>query len=67
VEAYWKPYLERRNVKPSTRKGYESVLNTHILPVLGEVKLTEVVPLQIEEFLRGKAIQPKRFATSSCC
>ncbi len=33
VEAYWKPYLERRNVKPSTRKGYESVLNAHILPV----------------------------------
>lgn len=55
VEAYWKPYLERRNVKPSTRKGYESVLNTHILPVLGDVKLTEVVPLQIEGFLHGKA------------
>jgi len=55
VEAYWKAYLERRNVKPSTRKGYESVLNTHILPVLRDVRLTEVVPLQIEEFLRSKA------------
>lgn len=55
VKAYWKPYLERRNVKPSTRKGYESVLNIHILPVLGEAKLTEVVPLQIEDFLRGQA------------
>jgi Phage integrase, N-terminal SAM-like domain len=38
VEAYWKPYLERRNVKPSTRKGYASVLNTHILPVLGDAE-----------------------------
>lgn len=55
VTAYWKPYLERRNIKPSTRKGYESVLNIHILPVLGEAKLTEVVPLQIEDFLRGQA------------
>ena len=55
VEAYWKAYLERRNGKPSTRKGYESVLNTHILPVLRDVRLTEVVPLQIEEFLRSKA------------
>ncbi len=57
VAAYWKPYLERRKVKPSTRKGYESVLNTHILPLLGDVTLTEVVPLQIEEFLRKKADQ----------
>jgi integrase len=55
VRAYWKPYLERRSVKPSTRKGYESVLNTHIFPFLGDVKLTEVVPLQIEELLRSKA------------
>jgi Phage integrase, N-terminal SAM-like domain len=70
VEAYWKPYLERRNVKPSTRKGYASVLNTHILPVLGDVKLTEVVPLQIEGFLHGKAskgLSGKTFATFLYC
>ncbi len=57
VEAYWKPYLERRNVKQSTRKGYESVLNTHILPVLADVPVTDVVPLQIEDVLRKKADQ----------
>jgi integrase len=34
---------------------YPADHHTHILPVLGNVKVTEVVPLRIEEFLRAKA------------
>src|ERR1700732_5005862 len=31
VEAYWRPYLDRRGVKPSTRLSYECALTRHIL------------------------------------
>ena len=35
VEAYWRPYLDRRGVKPSTKQSYECALQRHILPSLG--------------------------------
>jgi len=54
VEEYWKPYLERKGVKPSTRSGYQSVLDRHVFPVLGDVRLVDVVPLQIEQLVRSK-------------
>lgn len=55
VDNYWKPYLERKNTKPSTLRGYESVLDNHILPSLGDMSLTEIVPINIEELLQVKA------------
>jgi integrase len=54
VEHYWKPYLDRKGVKPSTRKSYESGIKRHILPRIGEMPLPSVTPLQVEEFLRGR-------------
>lgn len=62
VETYWKPYLDRKRVKPSTRLSYQSSLGRHILPVLGELRLTDIAPLQIEELLRqkmGGTLSPK--------
>ncbi len=55
VDAYWKPYLERKQVKPSTLSGYQSVLDTHILPTLGDIVLSEIVPLRVEELVQSKA------------
>jgi integrase len=55
VEGYWKPYLERKQVKPSTKAGYESVLKVHILPTLGEIRLVDIAPLHIEDLLHAKA------------
>ena len=54
VDAYWKPYLDRRLVKPSTRLNYESALRLHILPDLGALLLAEIVPLHIESLLQKK-------------
>jgi integrase len=54
VETYWKPYLQRKNVKPSTEKGYGCVLEVHILPTLGELPLIQISPMHIEELIRGK-------------
>jgi len=52
VEAYWRPYLDRKQVKPSTKRGYESVLNHHILPTLGNLRLADVSPLHVENLVR---------------
>ncbi len=53
VADFWRPYLERKNVKPSTKLSYESGLK-HILPMLGDLRILDVAPLHIEEFLQKK-------------
>jgi integrase len=55
VEAIWKPYAERTGMKPSTRTGYDCALKKHILPVLGDLKLTDITPLHIENFVKAKS------------
>jgi len=55
LDSYWKPYLERKQTKPSTVRGYQSVLDNHILPFLGEMMLTEIAPINVEELLQAKA------------
>ena len=54
VVAYWKPYLERKNTKPSTRLSYESNLECHVEPVLGTLRLADISPLHVEDFVRAK-------------
>jgi integrase len=55
IERYWWPYVDRKHLKPSTRKGYECLLNSHILPTLGELRLIDVTPLHIEALLQKEA------------
>ena len=55
MDAFWKPYLDRKRVKPSTRQGYKSVLERHILPVLGDLRLVDIVPLHVEQLAQAKA------------
>ena len=52
VETYWRPYLDRKQIKPSTRRSYESGLKLHILPTLGSLLLLEVAPLHVENVVR---------------
>lgn len=54
VEAFWKPYLERKGIKPSTQVGYDCALQKHILPAFGDLKLTEITPLHIENLMKAK-------------
>jgi integrase len=55
VEGYWKPYLDRKSLKPSTRENYDSVLENHILPALGDHRITEVCPMHIEQLVQAKS------------
>jgi integrase len=65
VDSYWKPYLDRKNVKLSTRASYQSALGLHILPALGELRIREIVPLHIENLIQAKLASGLRSKTVS--
>ena len=54
VDALWRPYLERKLVKPSTKRSYNCELNAHILPALGSMRISDVSPLHIEKVLQSR-------------
>ena len=49
--------MDRKQVKPSTKAAYESILKIHIEPTLGEMRLVDLAPLHIEELLQAKVKQ----------
>jgi integrase len=54
VDALWRPYLDRKQVKPSTKRSYDCELRVHILPALGAMRITDVSPLHIEKLLQSR-------------
>lgn len=49
-------FLERwvrdaRDIRPTTRHGYEAVVRTHLIPRLGLIRLSELSPLHVEALL----------------
>ena len=54
VDALWRPYLDRKQVKPSTKRSYDCELRVHILPVLGPMRIADVAPLHIEKLLQAR-------------
>jgi integrase len=55
VDAYWKPSLDRKGLKLSTRESYQSALDRHILPTFGDYRIKDIVPLHVEEFSQAKS------------
>lgn len=39
VDSLWRPYLDRKQVKPSTKRSYDCELRVHILPNLGAMRI----------------------------
>jgi len=54
VDALWRPYLDRKQVKPSTKRSYDCELRVHILPALGAMRISDVAPLHIEKLLQSR-------------
>ena len=55
VEAYWKPSLDRKGLKLSTRESYGSGLERHILPAFGDYRIKDIAPLHVEGFSQSKS------------
>lgn len=52
-------YLDRwiklkTNIESSTWRTYEGYIRNHIKPALGRIRLTELKPLQVQEFIRDR-------------
>jgi hypothetical protein len=54
VDALWRPYMDRKQVKPSTKRSYDCELRVHILPALGAMRIADVSPLHIERLLQSR-------------
>ncbi|HWF92294.1 MAG TPA: tyrosine-type recombinase/integrase [Terriglobales bacterium] len=54
VDALWRPYLDRKQVKASTKRSYDCELRVHILPTLGAIRISDVSPLHIEGLLQSR-------------
>jgi integrase len=54
VDTFWKPYLNRKNLKPATKLGYQCVLDCHLFPDLGDIPLTGITPLHVESLVSKK-------------
>jgi hypothetical protein len=55
VDAYWKPSLDRKCLKLSTRQTYDSALECHIMPALGDYRISDVAPLHVEKLAQAKS------------
>lgn len=50
-----------RNIRPTTRHGYEVAVEYHLVPALGHIRLSELAPLHVERAIRGwlERVSPK--------
>ena len=55
IAAYLERWLgeKKRTIKPSTLEQYESCVNRSIAPVIGNVKLDKLTPLQVQNLVNG--------------
>lgn len=60
AETCWKLLWERKHLKPSTREYYECNLNKHILPALGDMELSSITPMDVEQFVGKLATLNRR-------
>jgi integrase len=52
---------DARNIRPTTRKGYASVVTNHLVPTIGAIPLAALSPLDVESMLTTLAprVSPK--------
>jgi integrase len=54
VQNHWKSSLDRKGVKPSTKRSYNCELDVHILPALGAMRIADIAPLHIEKLVQSR-------------
>jgi integrase len=54
VQSHWKSSLDRKGVKPSTKRSYDCELDRHILPALGAMRIADIAPLHIEKLVQSR-------------
>ena len=54
VANHWETYISQ-NLKPSTQASHLSNVKAHLLPMFGKLRLSEISPLLIMDFLKQKS------------
>ena len=44
---------DARNIRPTTRHGYQAVVTFHLVPAIGHIRLVELTPAHVEAMLSG--------------
>lgn len=68
VERVWFP---NHVLEPSTRQSYHYVIYCHLLPTFGEVRMGDILPAHVREWVTGMVTEGRSPATirtaRSCC
>lgn len=57
VEQFLRRWLDeyaQHNLKPRTLESYTCIIDKHVIPALGKVKLSKLQPLQIQRYYTEK-------------
>lgn len=61
VSGHWETYISQ-NLKPSTQASHRSNVRTHLLPMFGTLRLSEISPVHIMDFFKkmsAAGLKPK--------
>lgn len=53
IETYWKDYKMRENFQQSTLDSRNNVLKNHLLPAFGEMRLRDIKPTHVSDFINS--------------
>ncbi len=58
VETWRRDHVETQQLKPSTRRGYESVIERHLVPAFGQRRIDRITSEDIRRFVKEKQDGP---------
>jgi integrase len=50
----WMSYVENKEIKPSTVYSYNSMLDNHLIPAFGKMRLDQILPMHLTDFFNKK-------------
>ncbi len=70
IQDKWLPDHVNENLKPSTQKWYESLTRIHVIPEIGQAKLSKITSIQLEGFflrLKRRGVSDYNLKDLSIC
>lgn len=62
---YWYDAISKNNNEESTNYGYKNIINKHLVPSLGKIKLQKLTPKDIQDYYNEKMNNPEHPLSSN--
>jgi integrase len=62
---YWYDVISKNNNEESTNYGYKNIINKHLIPSLGKIKLQKLTPKDIQDYYNDKMNNPEHPLSSN--